>query len=59
MFQLTEAQYPAATAIFTHMVTELAGDYVYKYEVLRNTTTCPCTCSSPRRYSRCPPQLRT
>lgn len=38
VFQLTAAQYQAATAIFTHMVTELAGDYVYKYEVLRNAT---------------------
>jgi AraC-like DNA-binding protein len=38
VFQLTEAQYQTATAIFAHMATELAADYVFKYEVLRNAT---------------------
>ena len=38
VFQLTEAQYQAATAIFTHMANELTSDYVFKYEVLRNAT---------------------
>ena len=36
VFQLTDAQYQAADAVFAKMVTELASDYVFKYDVLRN-----------------------
>ena len=36
VFQLTDAQYEAMEAVFARMETELAADYVFKYDVLRN-----------------------
>ena len=36
VFQLTDAQYQSMETVFTKMETELASDYVFKYEVLRH-----------------------
>ena len=38
VFQLTDAQYQAVEAVFLRMETDLASDYVFKYEVLRHAT---------------------
>ncbi|AMJ67810.1 helix-turn-helix domain-containing protein [Hymenobacter sp. PAMC 26628] len=38
VFQLTDAQYQAADAVFASMVAELESDYLFKYDVLRNAT---------------------
>jgi len=38
VFQLTDAHYQAMETVFTRMAADMAADYVFKYDALRNAT---------------------